>query len=72
MPRRQYRRVLVSWCPWYKMARGAGAVMYCGKNSGQKWVATGWYHNAVFGGGDRGTVEIFDTRDEWINFFYLQ
>ena len=51
-------------CPWYKMAPGAGVVMYCGKNCGQKWVATGSYHNVVFGGGDGGTLEIFDTRDK--------
>ena len=50
-------------CPWYKMARGAGVVMYCGKNSGQKWLATGSYHGVVFGGVDGGhgtvTFEIF-------------
>ena len=56
-------------CPWYKMARGAVVVMYCGKNSGQKWVATGSYHSAVFSSGDSGTLEIFDTRDKWTRHF---
>ena len=51
----RWRRGHVSW-GWVplvplKMVRGAGAVMYCGKNSGQKWLATGSYHIAVLDGG---------------------